>query len=178
MGRIARETAERSGLVVESLLEKLISAAAAELSTYYHYAILAAHSRELGDQFLSDVITDIRAEDRVHFDMLVRRIYELDGALPPDLHSFTDLPDRESPSLPESHGTLVSLLAESKHRAIARYTALCELTAGHDQRTHDLLLAIHREEREHQAWLAEYLGIPPEPRFHRGFRGHAPYTGA
>jgi ferritin-like protein len=176
MGRIAREAAGRSGVNIESLLETLVSAAAAELTTYYHYAILGAHSLELGDQLLWEIINDIRAEDRVHFDTLVSRIYELDGALPADLHAFADHAGQVSPALPDTPGALVAQLAESEQRAIARYTALCAFTADRDHRTHDLALAIRREEFEHHAWLAEYLGTAPQPHFHRGYRGSAPFT--
>ena len=193
MARIAREVIERAGLDARTVTGKLAAAAASELAAFYRHTVLSHHVAGLvaGDG-LREVIVDIRAEDRVHFDELVTRIYELDGRLPDDVRGLMGAagcpPDRLPAGLggtaeeprPGATGDpavdLPAVLLETERRAIRAYADIRDLTAGKDPRTHDLAVAILNDKREHVAWLRELLGEDAGPRFHRGFRGRAPYV--
>lgn len=71
---------------------------------------------------------------------------------------------------------LLTVLLESARCGIRTYTGICDLTAGKDFRTHNLADAILNEKIEHEAWLKEFLGDGEGGKFHRGFRGRAPYV--
>lgn len=167
MGNIAREIVERAGIDVGVLIGKLASAARAELATYYRYTIFSIQSQ---DRQLRDILDDIRAEDRRHFDALITRVHELDGRLPPTLGTFAaGLPHDETPD------DLLATLIDRERQAVAAFSDLYDFTEGKDHRTCDLALAILNEETEHEAWLCELLGADPPARFRRGFRGRSPY---
>ncbi|NRQ40439.1 DNA protection protein DPS [Nonomuraea sp. NN258] len=173
---LARERVERAGVAVPALIDRLVSAARAELIAVYRCTILIAEPPGPGGEGLREILADIRAEDRRHFDALVGRVYELDGRLPDDLGRFLG----ESAGSPPEPGPDASdpgtAFAGYARRAVAPYTELCELTAGRDHRTHRLAEAIRVEKLEHQAWLAEFFGTGPPGRFRRGFRGRSPFV--
>ncbi|MFI7641612.1 ferritin-like domain-containing protein [Nonomuraea sp. NPDC049400] len=172
----ARQVVEQAGLDVNILIDRLTSAAAAELSAVYRFTILTARPLGFADEELRQILQDIRDEDRHHFDALVGRIYELDGTLPDDIRQFL----KRSHARPEDGAAVdardpVTTLIEDVRRAVDPYRGLCDLTEGKDHRTHLLAQAIRNEKIEHQAWLGEFLGTGQPGRFHRGFRGHSPF---
>lgn len=171
----ARQVVERTGLDVNILLDRLTSAATAELSAVYRYTILTVHPLGFADEELRQILKDIRDEDRHQFDALVSRIYELDGSLPEDIRQFLEsrhaLPED---SAADAHDPVTTLI-EDVRRAVHPYDGLCNLTEGRDQRTYLLAHAIRNEKIEHKAWLKEFLGTGPPGRFHRGFRGRSPF---
>ncbi|WP_327586763.1 ferritin-like domain-containing protein [Nonomuraea sp. NBC_00507] len=171
----AREVVEQAGLDVNILINRLTSAATAELSAVYRYTILTAHPLGFADEELRQILKDIRDEDRHHFDALVGRIYELDGSLPDGIRQFLEgghaAPEDGSADAQDP----VTALIEEVRRAIHPYDGLRDLTEGKDQRTYLLAQAIRNEKIEHQAWLEEFLGTGPPGRFHRGFRGRSPF---
>jgi ferritin-like protein len=160
----AREVVERAGVDVNILINRLTSAARAELSAVYRYTILTAYPLGFADEELRQILKDIRDEDRHHFDALVSRIYELDGRLPDDIRQF--LESRHAP--PEDRAAdaqdPVTTLIEDVRRAVHPYGGLRDLTEGKDQRTYLLAQAILNEKIEHQAWLEEFLGAGPPGR--------------
>jgi len=56
------------------------------------------------------------------------------------------------------------------------YTHLCNITAGKDHRTYELVLAILNEEIEHEAWFAEFLGHGPSGHLRRREVGESPFV--
>ncbi|GAA3254929.1 ferritin-like domain-containing protein [Nonomuraea helvata] len=171
----AREVVERAGIDVTILIDRLTSAATAELSAVYRYTILTVHPLGFADEGLHQILKDIRDEDRRHFDALVSRIHELDGRLPEDIRQFLE----GGPARPEDSSAdaedPVTALVEEVRRAVHPYGGLCDLTVSRDQRTYLLARAIHNEKIEHVAWLEEFQGTGPPGRFHRGFRGRSPF---
>ncbi|KAB2346879.1 ferritin-like domain-containing protein [Actinomadura rudentiformis] len=173
----AREIVERAGLDAGDLVGRLTSAAGQEFATFYHYTIMeAACSTGAVDQRLSGIIADMRAEERRHFETLVERIYELDGYMPADIHVLMDLAGRpEAPNV-DDESDLITALLDTERRAVDTYADLCALTEGKDHRTYRLVLALHAEEGEHEAWVREFLGEEGRARIHRGFRGRSPHV--
>lgn len=171
----AREAVERAGLDVNLLINRLASAATAELSAVYRYTILTVHQLGFADEDLRQILEDIRDEDRHQFDALVGRIYELDGRLPEDIRQFLEgshaRPEDSTADVPDPVTTLI----EDVRRAVHPYDDLCDLTEGRDQRTYLLGQAIRNEKIEHLVWLEEFLGTGPPGRFRRGFRGRSPF---
>ncbi|MFI7642496.1 ferritin-like domain-containing protein [Nonomuraea sp. NPDC049400] len=171
----ARETVVRAGVDVTILIDRLTSAATAELSTVYRYTILTVHPLGFADEGLRQILKDIRDEDRRHFDALVSRIYELDGRLPEDIRQFLEGgPARPEDGSADTADPATALLEEVR-RAVHPYGGLCDLTAGRDQRTHLLARAIRNEKIEHVGWMEEFFGTGPPGRFQRGFRGRSPF---
>ncbi|WP_431930972.1 ferritin-like domain-containing protein [Nonomuraea jabiensis] len=171
----AREVVERAGVDVNLLIDRLTSAAAAELSAVYRYTILTVHRLGFADEELRQILKDIRDEDRHHFDALVGRIYELDGRLTEDIRQFLESRHARPEDSTTNAQDPVTALIEDVRRAAHPYAGLCDLTESKDQRTFALAQAIRNEKIEHQAWLEEFLGTGPRGRFHRGFRGRSPF---
>ena len=187
MARVAREMVEKAGVDVDKLIEKLIAAAGAELTTFYYYTILRVSAIGIEGEGLKSIIEDARIEDRNHFEVLFPRIYELGGALPRDMKDFADLAGCPAAYLPDSlEGgksptgdslkDLLTVLVEAERCAVRCYTDLCAFTTGKDPRTHDMCLAILNEEIEHEAWFSEFLGEGPSGHFVRGRPGDSPHT--
>ncbi|TDD94131.1 ferritin-like domain-containing protein [Actinomadura rubrisoli] len=176
MGRIARETVERAGIDVDVLVNRLMTLARAELAACYRCTILCVPSTDVDDG-LREILRDVRAEDRNHFDVLVTRIHELDARVPVDIRLFVaDVSDEDVPAVPgEGLRSLVKVLIECEKRAVLAYGRLCEFTRGKDHRTYEIAHAILNEEIEHEKWFRELLGTGRPSRFHRGFRGRSPY---
>src|SRR5437762_9717835 len=145
MARVARETVERAGVNVAKLLDLLVRNASAELTTYYYYTILRVNLIGLEGEGLKEITEDARIEDRNHFEALVPRIYELGGKLPEHMNAFHDLsacPPALLPKNPRDINAMLEVLVKAERCAIGGYTAVCNLTAGKDNRTYDLSLAI------------------------------------
>jgi ferritin-like protein len=171
----AREVVARAGIDVNILIDRLTSAAAAELSAVYRYTILTVHPLGFADEELQQILKDVRDEDRHHFHALVNRIYELDGRLPEDIRRFLE-DGRAQPEDGTGHAQdPVSALIEDLRRAVHPYGDLCHLAEGRDQRTYLLAQAIRNEKTEHMAWVEEFLGTGSPGRFRRGFRGRSPF---
>ncbi len=159
---------ERAGIDVNELLELLIRNTAAELTTYYYYTILRANLIGLEGEGLKEIAEAARIEDRNHFEALVPRIYELGGSLPDDMKAFHDIsacPPARLPKDPSDVREILKVLVEAERCAVRGYTYLCQLTAGKDPRTYDLVQAILNEEIEHESWFSEFLGEGPSGHF-------------
>ncbi|TMR88620.1 ferritin-like domain-containing protein [Nonomuraea basaltis] len=169
-----REAVERAGIDVNALIGLLSSAARAELSSVYRYTVLAAHSIGFADEGLREILRDIRAENRHHFDALVMRIHELGGSLPEQIRPFLGDGDERQDDVFAGPADPAEALIESVQQAVRTYAGLRDLTEGKDQRTAALVQAIQNEKSEHVAWLGEFFGRGPRGRFRRGFRGGSP----
>jgi len=85
-----REMVEKAGVKVDVLIDKLKKAAAAEFTTYYYYTLLRMHCTGLEGETVKEIAEDARLEDRLHFETLAPRIYELGGELYRDLRELHD----------------------------------------------------------------------------------------
>ena len=170
MAKVAREMVENAGVNVEELVELLVKNAAAELTTYYYYTILRANLIGYQGEGIKEIAETARIEDRNHFEALVPRIYELDGALPNSMNDFHDMsacmPAR-LPGDPKDIHAILEVLVNAERCAVRGYTHICNITAGKDHRTYDLSLAILNEEVEHESWFAEFLGEGPSGHYLR-----------
>jgi len=170
MAKVAREMVEKAGVDVDKLLDLLVKNAAAELTTYYYYTILRANLTGLDGETLKEIAETARVEDRNHFEALFPRIYELGGKLPDDMKKFHDLSACPPAHLPEDISdvnAILEVLVAAERCAVRGYTAICNMTAGKDHRTYDLVLAILNEEIEHESWFSEFLGEGPSGHFMR-----------
>jgi len=87
---VGREMVEKAGVNVDVLIDKLKKAAAAEFTTYYYYTLLRMHCTGLEGETVKEIAEDARLEDRLHFETLAPRIYELGGELYKDLRELHD----------------------------------------------------------------------------------------
>jgi ferritin-like protein len=170
MAKVAREMVERAGVNVNELVELLVKNAAAELTTFYYYTILRVNLIGLEGEGIKEIAETARIEDRNHFEALVPRIYELGGRLPEKMNDFHDMsacPPARLPGSPTDIKAMLSVLVEAERCAVRGYSHLCNMTAGKDHRTYDLVLAILNEEVEHESWFSEFLGEGPSGHFMR-----------
>ncbi len=170
MARVAQEMVQKAGINLDQLLELLVKNASAELTTYYYYTILRVNLIGLEGEGLKEIAEAARVEDRNHFEALVPRIYELGGKLPGDMKEFHDVsacPPASLPKDPTNVKEILKVLVEAERCAVRGYTHLCNMTAGKDHRTYDLVLAILNEEIEHESWFSEFLGEGPSGHFMR-----------
>ena len=179
MARVAREMVEKAGVNVDQLVDLLVKNASAELTTFYYYTILRVNLIGLEGEGLKEIAETARIEDRNHFEALVPRIYELGGKLPQSMiefHNISACPPALLPKDPANAMETLKVLVEAERCAVKGYTHLCNLTAGKDHRTYDLVLAILNEEIEHESWFSEFLGEGPSGHFLR--RGDtSPFAG-
>jgi len=176
---VARRMVEQAGIDVDKLLKLLIKNAAAELTTYYYYTILRANLIGFDGEGLKAIAEDARIEDRNHFEALVPRIYELGGKLPElmnDFHDMSACPPALLPSDPTDIKAIVEVLLKAEQCAVRGYTEICNMTAGKDHRTYDLVLAILNEEIQHEAWFTEFLGKGPSGHFRRPAGTNSPFV--
>ena len=170
MAKVTREMVEKSGIDVDQLLELLIKNASAELTTFYYYTILRFNLIGLEGEEIKEIAETARIEDRNHFEALVPRIYELGGKLPRNMNDFHDIsacPPAYLPDDPTDVRKILKVLVEAERCAVRGYTHLCNMTAGKDHRTYDLVQAILNEEIEHESWFSEFLGEGPSGHFLR-----------
>lgn len=170
MAKVAIEMVKKSGIDLDTLLKMLIRNASAELTTFYYYTILRTNLIGLEGEGVKEIAETARIEDRNHFEALVPRIYELGGTLPDDLKAFHDLSACPPAHLPKNSACvkeILEVLVGAERCAVKGYTALCDMTAGKDHRTYDLVLAILNEEIEHESWFSEFLGEGPSGHFLR-----------
>ena len=192
--RVGIEMAERHGLNVAELREKLIDAAGAEFTTYYYYTILRMYLA--GSEDYKEITEDARLEDRAHFELITPRIYELGGSLPFDIRQFADRASCPDAYLPRTNNgqsaladgnaptpaEILEVLLEAERCAIRTWSEVCDLTFGKDPRTYDMAMRILNEEIEHEAWFIELLSkerdgvVRPSGHFRRGEPGEAPYS--
>ncbi len=173
-----RQLIEKADIDVGKLLDMLVRAAAAELTTYYYYTILRSHVTGIEGESIKEIVEDARIEDRNHFEALVPRIYELGGDLPRDIRELADKAACMDAYLPEEPKlkNILKVLLEAERCAVAIYTEICRYTHGKDPRTYDLALAILHEEVEHEAWFEELLTGKPSGHFRRSKPGKSPYV--
>src|ERR671924_1331412 len=180
--RVGVEAITARGVEVDTLIEKLIDAAAAEFTTYYYYTILRMYLA--GHEDYKEIAEDARLEDRAHFELITPRIYELGGSIPRDIREFADragCPDAYLPDDP-TPANILTVLLEAERCAIRTWSEVCDLTFGKDPRTYDMAARILQEETEHEAWFIELLSkerdgkVVPSGHFRRGEPGHAPYS--
>jgi ferritin-like protein len=90
MSKVDTELVKKAGIDVKVLIEKLKKAAAAEFTTYYYYTLLRANLIGPEGEAIKESAEDARLEDRLHFETIVPRIYELGGELYHDLRELHD----------------------------------------------------------------------------------------
>ena len=164
MAKVTREMVEKTGIDVDEVVELLVKNAGAELTTFYYYTILRVNLIGLQGEGVKEIAETARIEDRNHFEAIVPRIYELNGKLPENMKDFHDLsacPPASLPKDPTDIKAMLTVLVEAERCAVRGYTHLCNLTAGKDHRTYDLVQAILNEEIEHESWFSEFLGEGP-----------------
>lgn len=191
--RVGLEVIRQRGVDVDKLVSKLIDNAAAEFaSTYYYYSILRAYLA--GHEDYKEICEDARLEDRLHFELIMPRIYELGGSLPYNLSEFANRAGCPHAALPNTDGgahpptedpsaaQILEVLLESERCAIRSWQEICDMTQGKDPRTYDLAARILNEEIEHEAWFIELLAmerhgkVRPSGHFRRDTPGDAPYS--
>jgi ferritin-like protein len=176
---VGRDLIEKAGVNVDILIDKLKKAAAAEFTTYYYYTLLRMHCTGLSGETVKEVAEDARLEDRLHFETIVPRIYELGGELYKDLRELHDDAACSAAYLPKDPSDVkevLKVLLDAERCAVHVYTEICNMTNGKDPRTYDLSLAILNEEIEHEAWFQELLEGRPSGHFRRRSPGEGPYT--
>jgi len=174
---VGREVLEKAGLDVKELIDKLVAAVSAEFTTYYYYTILRMHLTGMEGEGLKEIAEDARLEDRLHFELMTPRIYELGGQIPNDIRKFADLaacPDAYLPKDWKDPRTILEVLLKAEQCAIRVWTDVCNMTLGKDPRTYDLAQRILQEEVEHEAWFLELLYGRPSGHFRRRFPGEGP----
>lgn len=179
MAKVNRELIEKAGIDIKVLIDKLKKAAAAEFTTYYYYTLLRMHCSGPEGEGIKEIVEDARLEDRLHFEALVPRIYELGGDLYRDLKELHDdaaCPAAYLPTDPKDIKAILKVLVEAERCAVRVYTDICNYTLGKDPRSYDLSLAILHEEVEHESWFEELLGEGPSGHFRRRYPGEGPYT--
>jgi ferritin-like protein len=170
MAKYAIQIVQDAGINVDELLNLLITNAASEMSTYYHYNILRSNLIGFEGETLKEIAETARVEDRNHYEALVPRIYELGGKLPDSLIDFYQNASCPHANLPEDKNNakeILKILVQAERCAMAGYNKICNLTYGKDHRTYDLALAILHEETEHESWFSEFLGEGPSGHFLR-----------
>ena len=176
---VGRDMVEKAGVDVKLLIGKLKRAAAAEFTTYYYYTLLRMHCTGLEGETVKEIAEDARLEDRLHFETLVPRIYELGGRLYKDLRELHDdaaCSAAYPPEDPSNIKAILKVLLDAERCAVGVYTEICNITQGKDPRTYDISLAILHEEVEHEAWFQELLEGRPSGHFRRKKPGEGPYT--
>jgi ferritin-like protein len=175
---VGREEIAKAGVDVDKLIDKLVRAVAAEFTTYYYYTILRMHLTGLEGEGLKEIAEDARLEDRLHFELMTPRIYELGGTIPNDIKKFAEMaacPDAYLPDNWKDPKSILKVLLEAEQCAIRVWTEVCQMTAGgKDPRTYDLAQRILTEEVEHEAWFLELLYGRPSGHFRRRFPGEGP----
>lgn len=161
MSEYSIKLVQNAGVDTDTLVKLLISNAASELSTYYHYGILQANLNGLEGAWLKEIVETAKIEDRIHYEALVVRIYELGGTLPETLHDFYNQASCPPAFLPCDKTDIketVRVLRDAERCAMAGYQKICKMTFDKDYRTYDLALAILHEETEHECQFSEILG--------------------
>ncbi|MDL5362018.1 DNA protection during starvation protein [Halalkalicoccus sp. NIPERK01] len=180
--RVGMETIRERGGDPEEIREKLIDAIGAEFTTYYYYTNLRTHLA--GNEDYKEITEDARLEDRAHFELVMPRVYELDGMIPNDIREFADrasCPDAELPDDP-SPENILEVLLEAERCAIRTWSEVCDMTRDCDPRTYDMAQRILQEEMDHEAWFIELLSmerdgeVNPAGHFVRGEPGDAPLS--
>ena len=180
--RVGMEVIRERGGDPEAIREKLIDAIAAEFTTYYYYTNLRTHLA--GNEDYKEITEDARLEDRAHFELVMPRVYELDGMIPNDIREFADrasCPDADLPEDPTPENILETLL-EAERCAIRTWSEVCDMTRECDPRTYDMAQRILQEEMDHEAWFIELLSmerdgeVNPAGHFVRGEPGDAPLS--
>lgn len=170
MAKYAIQIVKDAGIDLDELLKLLITNAASELSTYYHYFILRANLIGIEGESIKPIVEAARIEDRNHYEALISRIYELGGKLPDNLVEFyqnASCPHANLPKDENNPNEILKVLVQAERCAMAGYNKICNLTMGKDHRTYELSLAILHEETEHESWFSEFLGEGPSGHFLR-----------
>jgi ferritin-like protein len=180
--RVGMEVIRERGGDPEEIREALIDAIGAEFSTYYYYTNLRTHLA--GNEDYKEITEDARLEDRAHFELVMPRVYELDGKIPADIGDFmarASCPHAELPEDPQPENILETLL-EAERCAIRTWSEVCDMTKDCDPRTYDMAQRILQEEMDHEAWFIELLSmerdgeVNPAGHFVRGEPGDAPLS--
>ena len=128
-----------------------------------------------GEEDYKEITEDARLKDRAHSELVVPRIYELEGSLPNDVRDIADrasCPDAEVPTPIDDDGCLdtsplevediLEVLLEAERCAIRTWSEICDMTRGADPRTYDMAQRILNEEMDHEAWFIKIQGEYPE----------------
>ncbi len=170
MSEFAIKMVQDAGVDVDELLKLLVSNAASEMSTYFHYMLLRTNLTGIDGEHIKSIAEAARIEDRNHYEALVTRIYELGGKLPDNLSEFYEMASCPPANLPEPNNDtieIIRILRDAERCAMARYQKICKMTYDKDFRTYDLSLAILHEETEHESWFSEFLCGKPSGHFVR-----------
>ncbi|MBX8641954.1 MAG: DNA protection protein DPS [Thermoplasmata archaeon] len=163
---------------VDKLIEKPVRAVGAEPATYHYYTILRMHLIGPEGERLKEIAVDARFEDRLHFELMTPRIYELDGEPPSDIRKFADqssYPDAYLPDDCKDHKSILKVPLRAEQCAICVWSEVCHMTAGgKDHRTYDFAQRIMTEETEREAWFLEFLYGRPSSHFRRRFPREGP----
>lgn len=170
MAKYTIDLIKQAGIDIDELLNLLITNAASEMSTYYHYMILRCNLIGIEGETIKEITEAARVEDRNHYEALVTRIYELGGNLPDNLSDFYNMASCSHAKLPQDQHNvkdILTTLVRAERCAMAGYNKICNYTMGKDHRTYDLSLAILHEETEHESWFSEFLSEGPSGHFMR-----------
>ena len=170
MSEFAIKMVEDAGVNVEELLKLLITNAASEMSTYFHYMLLRTNLIGIEGESVKEITEAARIEDRNHYEALVTRIYELGGTIPDNLCEFYNMascPPANLPEQPNDTLEIIRTLRDAERCAMAGYQKICKMTFDKDFRTYDLALAVLHEETEHESWFSEFLCGKPSGHFVR-----------
>ncbi len=170
MSEFAIKMIQEEGINVDELLHLLITNAASEMSTYFHYMLLRTNLIGIDGESVKEITEAARIEDRNHYEALTTRIYELGGKLPDNLSEFYEMascPPANLPKNPNDVKEIIRILRDAERCAMAGYQKICKMTYNKDFRTYDLALAILHEETEHESWFSEFLGGKPSGHFRR-----------
>lgn len=155
------ERVEREKNYVAQLIEMLVQSAAGELTVYNYCTTLCVSLNELEGREIREILGVECAQNRKHFESLVRRIYVLGGSLPSSLKNLYNNSACSPVSQPEASRNaeaVFQMLVEAKRRAIRSYTQICSMTAGREHGTYILALKILTHELEHKAWFYRFPG--------------------
>jgi ferritin-like protein len=128
---LGREMVEKAGVNIDQLIDKLKKAAAAEFTAYYYYTLLRMHCTGLEGETVKEIAEDARLEDRLHFETIAPRIYELGGELYRDLKELHDDAACSAAYLPEGLSNIkavLRVLLEAERCAVRVCTEICNMT--------------------------------------------------
>ncbi len=88
---------------------------------------------------LKEITEDARLEDRLHFELMTQRLYELGGSLPRDMGEVADVSSFADAYLPQNWRETKEILKVLGAEQCAERTweEVCDMTYGKDPRTYD-----------------------------------------
>ena len=155
MGTAARKIVN---LDIDELVKRLNKALADEWLAYYQYWMGAKLARGQMLKAVADELEEHAEEELKHAGMLVDRIIQLGGTpllKPEDWYKETNC-GYDAPEKPDTK-TLLEQNIKGERCAIAIYNDLLNFIGDKDPVTYDLVLAILKDELEHEDDLEKLL---------------------